>query len=321
MHGLDGSATDFTSRADAGTEQPFVDPGAEDRFEPFSTASYEHAALMDLLMGPRKAAREAATSEIQQLAQRRNEALQRASLAAQGANHGGGRGGLLGGLGGLFRGNPLKAVGAETAALDERMRSVALYRSAVLDRQYESLARAVNGTYQTHAALKQTVRDFNQRFSSSPEGKAYLDEIVAAGQSLKLSPAEVQDAIHSGQSGNPVIENLRQQSAALSTRSEWGGDIARMEELDRVLKLESGRITDDFARLKENGDKFGLDLRPTKGVADILEGLETDSSLLSRPDGSRLHRLAEDTKTKFAEIAQKMREIIEAILRFVGLSR
>jgi hypothetical protein len=315
---------------------PAVDPDKVDTFQPEKAPiDGVNALILERLMEVRRLNREDINARLERLEAERAaaaaelaedralDAQGRAAAVVQGGHQGpqsllGGVGagieGIGMGIGALGKalartitGNPVRTSRRNVINLDREMASLRTQRR-VIDRRSEKAINSANMMYQASHVIKNEVARFNDDFSSSPEGSAFLSSIEQTAQKKRISVEEVRNRIHDLSNKDPAIVPLRQQATSLAESQAFGPAMNDIQNASAFMAMHSR----EFQKNLKLAHLDGVDASPLdEEFESALRTMDTDNAALAKPGGEKLDSL----KGRMAELTESM---IDAIKAFVA---
>lgn len=285
-----------------------------DEFPDYNGVDALHDELIALLMRPRVHLRQQFAEEIEALKNRRGQVaaalgahVQNESLKAHAAGSGGRSGGglnLMGMLGNGLRRDPTRRLTAEAADIDHALAQRRAFQRRVLDSQYRQMMDCADGMYRAYARLDEEIKQFNQRFASTPEGASLLNATNFAAEDKGISVEAMRQRINDLADMDPTVVKLRNQQKALCEHPDFVEDLKKIDAKARMMATQGDRFRRNLEMLNRNK----VDLTGLEGLGEKLEeGMKLTRPLLSQPgEESKYHetlrRITDGLKSLLAAI-------------------
>ncbi|MFC4235991.1 hypothetical protein ACFOY8_12165 [Thalassospira xianhensis] len=219
---------------------------------------------------------------------------------------------VLGSLAGLFQSDPSGKLRKEHAKITADSIRGSAFGERVVNQQFRQMTNAADSMYRSFADLDSKVKDFNQKFATSADGRKFLDALDYVADRRKISVSTLREHLNDLSNHDPkdtVLMKLRHRQDKLCKSPEFQKDLQEINMISDKMRRNGKRFAADLQMLKRNGVDFaGIEDLGTK----LAEGMKIDDPLLSKPgEAGKLSKAQDDLK----KMVDHLRKVIEGFFK------
>lgn len=187
----------------------------------------------------------------------------------------------------------------------------------VAHRQVKKALQNVDDVYRSQKHLKSDVENFNNQLSLNSDGRSFLKQMEVAANETSGGETEVRKRIRDLNDNDPKITRLRKTEEKLIQDPYIGPEFKKIQGQYTKLQDQITQASQGVKNLEDNNVKLdGL-----RGIEDIVSKMEIPNTKIGSPDGPQVDKMNETMKEKFAEFAQRIREMVEKFIATIGFGR